>query len=135
MKCTECETELDAEEAESPRIDEDGGIICDRCFEDKYSHLCPLCEETFDGDFSVKISPKHILVTKYAAEELGLDPGIYEIISYPWFADGIIEIQIYESAIKKIAEIPSDFNEGDLIGDIHYVCEECAKKQEAKPQK
>ena len=135
MKCTGCETELNAEEAESPRIDEDGGLICDQCFKDKYSHLCPLCEETFDKDFSVKISPKHILVTKYAAEELGFDPGIYEIISYPFFADGITELHLFASSIKKIAELPGDFNEDDLIGDIHYVCEECAEKEEAKPQK
>ena len=135
MKCTECETELNAEEAESPRVDEENHILCDRCFKDKYSHLCPLCEETFDKDFSEKISPKHILITEYAAKNIGLNPGIYEITSYPWFADGMIEIQIYESAIKKIAELPGDFNEGDFVADIHYVCEDCAEKEEAKPQK
>ena len=133
--CTECGTELDAEEAESPRVDKDGDIICDQCFENQYSYLCPLCGEIFDEDFSVKISPKHILVTKYAAEELGFDPGIYEIISYPFFADGIIELHFFKSSIKKIAELSGDFNEDDLIDDIHYVCEECAKKQEAKSRK
>ena len=133
--CTECKTELDTEEAESPRLDEDGNIICDECFENQYSHLCPLCGEIFDEDFSVKISPKHILITEYAAEELRLNPGIYEIISYPFFADGITEFYLYASSIKKIAELPGDFNEGDFIADIHYVCEDCAKKQEAKPQK
>ena len=126
--CTNCGDKLNEEEAESPQIDEDGSVICDHCFEDQYSHRCPLCEDIFDEDFSESISPKYLLLTKYAAEELGFDPGIYEITSYPFFADGITEIHLFRTAIKKIADLPSDFNEDNLFSDICYVCEDCVKK-------
>ena len=128
MTCTICEDELNSEETESPRTDKDGRIICDHCFEEKYSHLCPLCEEIFDEDFSESISPKYLLITEYASKELGFDPGLYEILSYPFFADGIVEIHLFGSSIKKIAGLPSDFNEDNLYSDICYVCEDCVKK-------
>jgi hypothetical protein len=127
MKCTVCGDELDPEEVESPRRDKDGDIICDHCFEEQYSYTCPICEEMFDEDFSEKISPKYLLITTYAGEELGVDPGIYEIVSYPFYADGLIETHLFKSAVKKIADLPDDLDEDNLWCDEYYICDECVE--------
>lgn len=124
MNCTNCKEELDTEEKESPRRDRRGNIICDRCYEEEYSHICPICEEKFDEDFSKEISPRHFLITEDAGDDLYLAPGIYKIISYPFFRDGIIETSLIESAILKIADLP----EGICENDINYVCEECVER-------
>jgi hypothetical protein len=128
MKCTLCEEELDEEEIESPRKDRDGDIICDKCFDDRYSYHCPICEEMFSEDFSVKISPKYPLIAEYASEDIDIDSGIYEILSYPFYADGVIEIHIFKSAVKRISGLPNDLDEDDLWSDIYYVCDDCIKK-------
>lgn len=128
MKCTVCGDELDLEEVESPCVDKDGDIICDECFEDKYSYMCPLCGEMFDEDFSEKISPKYLLILEYAGEKLGVGPGIYEILSCPFFADGMIEMYLYKTAINKTSALPDDLNEDDLWSDMYYVCDECVEK-------
>lgn len=128
MKCTLCEEELDEEETESPRVGKDGDVICDRCFDERYSYTCPVCEEEFREDFSVKISPKYLLITEYASEDIGIDSGIYEILSYPFYTDGVIEIHIFKSAMKRISGLPNDLDEDDLWSDIYYVCDDCIKK-------
>jgi len=123
MNCTSCEEVLDTEEEDSPYVDKRGDIICDRCYEDQYSHICPICEKKFDEDFSKDISPRYLLITEDAGDDLSLAPGIYEIISYPFFFDGVIEITLIKSSIRKIADLP----ECTCENDINYVCEECVE--------
>lgn len=124
MKCTECKEELDEEEAESPQRDKDNNILCDRCYEEQYSHTCPICEESFDEDFSKEISPEYLLITEDASEDLYLAPGIYEITSYPFFRDGMIQTSLITSAIRKILDPPKVVYENDIC----YVCENCVEK-------
>ena len=128
MKCTRCGERLGAEEIESPSVDKDGDIICDHCFEEQYTYNCPVCEEFFDEDFSQKISPKYLLISDYAGEEMGVESGIYEIISYPFFRDGMISMSMIETAINRIADLPEEFDENDFISDIFYVRDSCVKK-------
>ena len=128
MNCPICEEELNEEEIESPYKDKSGRIICDACFKDKYSHICPLCENYFDEDFTKEISPKYILISDYAAGEVGTDSGIYEITSYPFFRDGMIEMSMIDTAINRIGDLPKEFDEDDFTSDIFYVCDECVKK-------
>jgi hypothetical protein len=125
--CTLCGDELDQEEIEFPQKNKDGAIICDRCFDDRYSHLCPICENNFSENFEEQISPKYLLVTKDVGEEFGIESGIYEIIAYPFFADGITEWHLITSALKRIADIPEDFDDDSMT--LHYICDECVKKQ------
>ena len=124
MKCTECEEELDEEEVESPRRNKNNDIVCDQCYEEQYSHICPICEEIFDEDFSKVISPKYLLITEDASEDIYLSPGIYEIVSYPFFRDDTIEITLIASAMRKILDVPKDVCESD----VYYVCEDCVEK-------
>lgn len=124
-KCSSCGDELEGEEIESPRNDKDGTILCDDCFEDKYTHRCPVCEELFDEDFDEKISPKYLIVLPSVGENVGLASGIYRITRYPFFADGMIEFHIFKDAVNRICNIPSDI---DDCYTLYYVCNECVTK-------
>ena len=129
MICEHCEKELDEEEQEAPREDKAGNIICDKCFDEKYMFTCAICEELFEEDFSKRISPQYLFISEYAGEDLNISPGIYEIIAYPFFADGVIEIHIFTSALRRVANVPPSVNESEQYGDIFYVCKECVGKQ------
>jgi hypothetical protein len=124
MNCTKCGDILDSEEEESPQRDKDNNVICDRCYEEQYSWICPICEEKFDEDFSKEISPEYLLITEGAGEDMYLAPGIYEITSYPFFRDGMIQTSLITSAIRKILDVPKD----TCKDDIYYVCENCINK-------
>jgi len=128
MYCTICKELLNEEEMESPRKDKDETVICDKCWGEKYEHLCPICENIFDKDLDAEISPKHIIVSEYAGETLYTDPGIYEVIKYPFYADGMIEMSFYLDAIKWIAPIPADLDQDNIWNIISYICLECATK-------
>jgi len=125
MNCAMCREELNEEEIKSPQIDEEGHVVCDACFEDKYTHLCPICEEYFDEDFTKKISPSGLLVSEYAAESVNMESGIYEITAYPFFCDGIIELELIETSINRVGDLPDEFNQDEFAQDIFYVCDGC----------
>lgn len=125
MKCTKCGDELDSEEEELSYRDKSGNIRCDYCFCEDYVFLCPICEELFLEDFSEDISPEYLLVTKNASESLYVVPGIYKIIAYPFYRDGITEMSLIKTAIRKIANIPKDI----CADGIHYICKNCGVEE------
>lgn len=127
MECTECGAILEDDETEHPNRNKSGEILCYGCFDYHYEYLCPLCGESFYEDFEQEISPKYFLCTEDAAIDLSIEPGIYEIVKYPYYADGLIEVQLYKDAVKWICEIPSDFNNDEHIGSIHFPCDNCMK--------
>ncbi len=75
IKCNSCGDDLEGEEIDSPRKDRDGTVLCDECFENEYTHRCPICE-----DLGAKISPRCLMVLKSVGDNVGLDDGIYEIV-------------------------------------------------------
>lgn len=125
MICDVCSKPLTDEEQESPREDKDGGILCDECFENEYTHRCPMCEDLFDEDLTVGISPKYLLITDYVSDYFGIEKGIYEIISYPFYRDGIIEMSVIKSAVTWVCELPIDIENS---AELFYVCDSCVKK-------
>lgn len=127
-QCTNCGSTLEPDEEEASRKDENGKIVCDQCFDDKYQHLCPICEEYFWEDYNKKISPTHLIVTKQAEENHVSKAGFYEIVSLPFYADGIIEAHLFESAVNKLSDLPTDFDDSDLHYPLYFICESCAEK-------
>lgn len=125
QKCTSCEEDLDGEEIENPRKDKDGSILCDDCYDEEYEHHCPICEEFFYEDLNAKITPKYLMVLQMVGDDVGLTAGIYEIIRYPFFADGIIEMHIFKRAVKRICDNPPDIQD---CCTLYYICDECAAK-------
>jgi len=131
QKCSSCGDDLDGEEIDSPRHDKDGTILCDECFEDKYTHRCPICEKLYEEDVDAEITRKYIMVLPNVGENVGLTVGIYEIISYPFFADGIIEMHIFKNAVKRICDNPPDIED---CYTLYYLCNECVAKLERKSE-
>ena len=54
--------------------------------------------------------------------------GFYEIIKLPFYADGIIEAHLFDSAINRLGDLPQDLDEDDLHYSLYFVCEDCVKK-------
>lgn len=88
LLCAYCGNELDDEEAGSPRSDKSGDIMCDECYEDHYRLFCPLCENSFDK--ALKAEDYFFVITKEAAKELNLEPGIYRTKEWPFFHGDIL---------------------------------------------
>lgn len=131
--CSWCNKKLDSEEIESPRLsNDDKEIICDNCYEDKYSMTCTLCEDMFDKPMKVE-DGYYFLITedRFGSDTLGknLDAGVYKIIKFPFFADGITEGFYYSDAFQKIRDLTSS-EKIDIKEAGHRdeeVCEDCAK--------
>ena len=121
--------ESDLQETESPYTNDDA--ICDPFIEEKYSYTCPICGEAFDEDFFERTSPQYLLVTEYASEKLNINSGVYEILSYPSLVNGLVEMHLFESAVKRISDLPNDIDEDNLWSDIYYVCDKCVGKMRA----
>lgn len=121
-QCSSCRDDLEGYEIESPYHDKDGTILCDKCHEDKYQHLCHICEDFFYEDMDAKISPKYIIVLE---DGNGVPTGIYEITSYPFFVDGMIEYHIFKNAVKRICDAPSEIESHYEAG---YICDKCANE-------
>ena len=126
--CTDCGYILEPDEEKSPRRDEGGDIVCDRCYDDRYQHMCPVCEEHFYEDYNQKISPKHFIITRQAEECHVAKAGFYEVIELPFYADGIIESQLFDSAINRLGDLPKDLDEDNLHFSLYFICEDCVKK-------
>lgn len=131
ISCTYCEDELEGDEIISPYIDKDGDILCDECYKNKFECYCPVCQDFFYKDMDAEIYPKYLLISECVSEYVGVDAGIYEIIKYPFFADGITELSIFKGAVKRICDVPPktevDYN------TMYYVCDQCVTKLRCEP--
>jgi hypothetical protein len=130
--CDDCGNELDDEELSNPRTEEDGCIICDRCYSDKYESYCPICENYYDNP---KLPEETFMaISKEAAKEVGVIPGIYQVIQYPVTFGSIFGVEsIYTENIKllKACDIDSimqklQFHNKKHIGGSE-ICPDCAK--------
>jgi len=127
-KCTNCGSTLEPDEEEAPRKDEDGNIVCDQCYDDRYQHLCPICEELFWEVYEKEISPKYFIITRQAEANHVAKAGFYEIVSLPFYKDGIIEASLIDSAINRLGDLPKNLDEDNLHYSLYFICENCAEK-------
>ena len=127
-ECTKCGSTLEPDEEKTPRIDKNGDVLCDRCFNELYQYLCPICEEDFYENYNQKISPKYFIITNEAKGVTVAKPGLYEIISLPFYADGMIETHLFSNAIKRLCDTPKDLDEDDLFYPLYFICESCTEK-------
>ena len=117
---------LDLQKTDSPHTN--SNTIHNPSIEEKYSYTCPICGEAFDEDFFERTSPQYLLVTEYASEKLNIDSGVYEIMSYPSLINGLIDENLFDSAVNRISDLPSYLDDDDLWSDIYYVCDKCIEK-------
>ncbi len=125
--CTDCEKQLDPEQAENPRRHDDGSVLCDECWSSEYEYLCPLCQNLVE----IEDNQKHIFVTPDLAQDQRMQPGIYRIIKLPWFLASFCSMRIYQEALHRVCDLPPDlqrYTSGD------YLCETCVSEAIAAGQ-
>lgn len=106
----------------------DGEPICGTCYSEIYETFCPICEEFREiGEY------KHFIIMD---EEINVEPGIYEILKYPFFIFGLTSgDKVIESSVRKLCSIDYDKiltihpNPRDAPVEFNgYICEDCVKK-------
>jgi hypothetical protein len=119
--CAYCGDELDEEEIESPRVDGEGDIICDECYNEQCEFKCCLCRDYGN------IADQHKIVVVFE-KILGVEPGLYRVTNRSYWYASIVgdDGGIFPTAVQRIGNIPvgADGN-GYPCG---HLCAECQKK-------
>ena len=122
-KCTRCEELLKGEELESPcHDDDDGKILCDRCYRERYMFTCYVCEN--DGHVSQQ-GRGHLLIAN-DAEECGMSRGIYKIKECPYYTHNYFNMWFHPEALELTTiQVPAL---GEKWYPSGHVCAECESK-------
>ena len=111
--CTYCGNELDHEERRWPCRDEAKAVMCDRCYQEHYQGECSRCGDLFE---KTELSPKPgrligIWRDAPACGQDDLPAGYYRVLSWPMYADGMIEGYFFGRALSRIGPL-------DALGQI-----------------
>lgn len=104
--CTECSSELDAEETLSPHRSPEGAVICNSCHREKYQDDCARCSERVEkADLDTK--PGALIGIWRAAPALGgeIKAGYYRVLRWPFLADGMIEGYFFADALDRVGNL------------------------------
>ncbi len=115
--CEWCEERLTDEEIEYPR--DSIQTICDECYHEHYEFTCCWCQEYDHVD--------HQHVYLILTEEFDdLQSGIYKIVDFPYFVDGMITGWFIRSSLERICDLPDGIDtEPHPAG---HLCRECQTK-------
>lgn len=130
MKCAWCEGKLDEEETETPSKSKCDEILCDTCYDDEYRIICSLCGNMMDKPETVEEGYFYMLTQDMGGNDVignNLKKGIYQIIEFPFFADGMTEGHFYSNSFKFIRNLTK--KELKHIKENNYnnceICEDC----------
>lgn len=134
-ECTNCGDPLDDDEIASPYHDDDGSVMCETCYEDKFEDWCSLCDELVEKT-QLTAEPGHLVVVfDEAPVRCGddLKAGYYRVLRWPFFADGMIEGHFIDGALQHVADLDEQGNRAaknamDMSGPM---CESCRTRVEA----
>ena len=109
LHCGWCGCELDEEEKESPRLNEDGDVICDNCWSDEYEGACYRCRETVERS-ELDMSPLRLIIVLDDApgSPTNLTPGYYRVTKWPLYSDGMVEAHMESDNMVKVADIEDE---------------------------
>lgn len=100
--CTYCSEALNREERRSPRKDEAGDVMCDQCFSRHYESDCSRCCELFETT-ELDTRPGNLIGVWVSVPACGQDDlasGYYRVLSWPIFADGMIDGYFFGRALQ-----------------------------------
>lgn len=129
--CQWCGEELDAEELADPL--EKGERICDECY---YEHFCIPCVGCDDPGSIRDGEEDALMVFEAAPGELhDVEPGVYEIIRYPYYVDAIVNIWLVNDALLKIYPMEPNVEDSQTTRGIlcGHLCPSCMEKYRARP--
>lgn len=123
-KCSWCGDPLDAEEAENPRKDPHGDLICDECYHDHFEFTCSQCEEGEDIEHQGAIGSVTVVYEEVSGLGEKVKPGVYRITKWPYYADGVTECYLIENALTRITDVPEGWTNADGCPCGH-LCRTC----------
>lgn len=133
-ECTYCGNELrDPHEIANPPTDEDGDIICDECYRDRYEEICERCGEYAQKtDMDTSKGSLIAVWTEAPGRPDDLAPGYYRVNAWPLYADGMIEGYMFSGNIERVADLD---DKGERAAQNAWVncgplCSECRGKIE-----
>lgn len=119
IECCLCGDPLDGEEADNPYLD-DGDVICNDCYHERYEFTCCCCAEYGHVD------DQHKLLVVFE-ETSRVTPGIYRIGILPYYTDCLIGSGwLHPESLTRIADLNPDMDgNGYPCG---HLCARCQSK-------
>ena len=117
-ECKSCGAVLSEEELDGPYTNTDGDTLCDECHQEDEFECC-WCHES-----SISENQHKMLVIIKTIQSI--KPGVYKIISWPYYADGMIDFHLFTSSLARFAKLPKDIKFDDYRAG--HLCDECQEK-------
>lgn len=132
-KCSTCGDALIGDEYKMPSTGKDGEVLCDDCYEDKYLHVCEICDEVRENN-----EKYYFVINQEIIDDKGIEyndkpmlPGIYkplkehfdindQVFGFQGFVDGALECVVN-------IDIP-----GEHWELCPQICESCVAKYKEK---
>lgn len=92
--------------------------MCDDCYYGDYSYRCGLCSDSEPNDV-----PWGAVVIGSDADEVGLTPGIYQIIRWPFLISDMLSQRVIDRSLIRVGTAPDHTYEGG-----EPLCQECTVK-------
>ena len=110
----------------------DNEVWCEDCYEENFKTICAYCEDYYD----LEDQGEHIYIADNIAKETGIGPGIFKVLSKPFFYGDIVFgfDGFFEGSLKKVVNINLDKYKkvecGEHCQEVenNYLCPDCEYK-------
>lgn len=114
-------------------IESDDEIICEECYDEEYTRDCSICEEYYD---TKNYAPDHFVITEEVGAEIDRIPGIYKVLTRPFFYGDIVTgfDAFFDDAIELVIPIRMNLFKKIDVGEecsnvvADMICPECIDK-------
>lgn len=115
-RCGGCGELYDTHHEHGDFVESKGEILCESCYEAESAYQCSCCD-----NHDCHEAPGRLLVI---TERCGdLEPGLYRIERWPFYADGMITGLVYEDALTRIGDVPQNADTGRY--SMGFLCTKC----------
>jgi len=125
-ECEYCGNALTPEEVEHP---EPEGNICNSCYRDHFEFDCCRCGNP------EHIDHQHVFCAVFEAlTGLGgdVEPGVYELVRFPYYADGVIEGYVYHESFRRVRDLDFESTDDYPMGHLCRTCRKDLKLRQSK---
>lgn len=117
----------------------DGECLCEECYLEEHTRVCPVCEEHFEPDES---DGEHFFITKETSETARKPVGMYRVLKHPFFHGNCVEgfEGFFDGAVEQVNDLDIEAHLSKKYGghvevSTDLICPECAAKYKAIQQK
>lgn len=105
--CDQCGKNL-FEMHDFPDFTDDNRMLCEDCYRDEFYDYCSICSDSYEKHETVE--EHKFYINKSTANEIGMQPGIYQVLSFPYFYGNIVTgfESFFDNSIQLIKAINID---------------------------